>query len=90
MFVGTHIESEYELIPVRAKKLRDILPKVLKVAMERQAKLYHENATINSPAVKAFSDFVELAEKKERGARSYTSTFPISPRAYSITSAAYC
>jgi len=66
MFVGTHIESEYELIPVRAKKLRDILPKVLKVAMERQAKVYHETVTMNSPEVKAFSDFVELAEKKER------------------------
>jgi len=74
MFVGTHIESEYELIPVRARKLRDILPKVLKVAMERQAKLYHENATIDSPEIRAFSDFVELAEKKEKeGKKLYIS-----------------
>jgi len=34
--------------------------------MERQAKVYRGNARMDSPEVKAFSDFVELAEKKER------------------------
>jgi len=46
--------------------LRDRLPEVLKVAMERGEKVYHEKLTMDSPYVKAFSDFVELAEKKER------------------------
>jgi len=34
--------------------------------MERGEKVYHEKLTMDSPYVKAFSDFVELAEKKER------------------------
>ena len=70
---GTPSETEFFVVPVTAKMLRDRLPEVLATAMERGEKVYHETARMDSPEIKAFSDFVELAEKKERGARSYTS-----------------
>ena len=36
------------------------------MAIERAAKIYHVTATMESPEVKAFSDFVNFAEQKEK------------------------
>jgi hypothetical protein len=69
VFVGSPHETEIVVAPVTAKNLRDRLPEVLKVAIERAAKVYHETATMDSQEVKAFSDFVELAEQKERAGK---------------------
>jgi len=49
--VGAPSETEFFVVPVTAKMLRDRLPEVLATAMERGEKVY-EKLTMDSPAVK--------------------------------------
>lgn len=53
---------------IRAALLRARLDEVLKIAIERQALIYHRQADDEAAqlAVKSFVDFVELCERKER------------------------
>ena len=55
-------------VEIRAALLRARLDEVLKIAIERQALVYHRQADDEAAqlAVKSFVDFVELCERKER------------------------
>lgn len=50
---------------IPASVLRERLPFAVKLAIHREREIYHNPADENHPVVKAFVDFVELAEKKE-------------------------
>jgi hypothetical protein len=52
---------------IPAATLRERLPATLKTVAERSEKVYGDRLDIDtSPVAKAFVDFVELAERKER------------------------
>lgn len=55
--------AEGKAVEIQAATLRSRLPEVLVLVRERSRKIYHERA---AKAVKAFVDFVELAERKEK------------------------
>lgn len=51
---------------IPAAVLRERLPTVLATAMERAKIVYKEELADDSPVLRAFVDFVELAERKEK------------------------
>ena len=51
---------------IPAKVLRERLPEAIRLAIQRASVVYHETLTENSPRVKAFADFVQLAERMEK------------------------
>lgn len=63
VLVPEAFEKETE-IPVSLLKKR--LPETIEVAIERNEKIYKKKTDENSPEVKAFKDFVSLAEMKEK------------------------
>lgn len=52
-------------VPIPAKVLRERLNEAVKMAVKRQKLVYKVKATKKSAEVKAFIDFVKLAERKE-------------------------
>lgn len=58
-------ETEEDGKRIRASKLRKNLPRALAAAKERAKKVYSEELTDDSPVLKSFVDFVELAERLE-------------------------
>lgn len=63
VLVPEAFEQEAE-IPVSLLKER--LPETIKAAIERNEKIYKKKTDENSPEVKAYKDFVSLAEMKEK------------------------
>jgi hypothetical protein len=53
-------------VEIPAATLRKRLPAAIKACIERARKVYHESVTADSPECKAFTDFVALAERKEK------------------------
>ena len=51
---------------IEAQVLRERLPHALKLAKERNKAVYKQESDDGDPVIKAFSDFVELAERKEK------------------------
>lgn len=59
-------QEEYEAgIPIPAAVLRARLPETLLTAAQRSEKVYGEKLDENDPVLRAFIEFVELAERKE-------------------------
>jgi hypothetical protein len=50
---------------IRAAVLRSRLAETQRLAIKRAKKVYNESCTLCSPEIKAFADFVKLAEKVE-------------------------
>jgi len=65
-------ESEEESVAIPASVLRSRLPEVIKIVIERENLVYGRVVDENDAVVKAFVDFVELAEKKEKDGISVT------------------
>ena len=60
--------------PVRipAKTLRDRLPETMKAAMKRERRVYMQPVNEDSPVVRSFVEFVELAEALEADGKAFT------------------
>lgn len=54
-----------EPVHIPAATLRERLPKVMKAAMRRERDIYRQEVNEDSPAVRSFVEFVELAERLE-------------------------
>lgn len=65
ILVPEAFESDGE-IEISADKLKKRLPKVLETARKRSLKIYNKETSEEDPEIKAFSDFVSLAEAKEK------------------------
>jgi hypothetical protein len=68
LFPEGWMDGEYDNelgIPIKAITLRERLPATIIAAIERASIVYHEEIDENAPEVKAFKDFVELAERVE-------------------------
>lgn len=59
-------ESTDGWVSIPASVLRERLQEVVKVAIEREEKVYDNKVDRTSPTVKSYIDFVELCERKER------------------------
>lgn len=56
-------DDEGEGVYIPAKTLRDRLPVTMKEALRREREIYKNPANEDSPAVRSFVEFVELAER---------------------------
>jgi hypothetical protein len=54
-----------EPVAIPAALLRERLPETIKTAIERERLIYGNRVTKDAPIIRAFSDFVELCERKE-------------------------
>jgi hypothetical protein len=60
-------ESDDNEAQIPAHNLRERLPEVINTAMQRERQVYNNmEVTKSDPVIKAYTDFVELAEKKEQ------------------------
>lgn len=59
-------------VHIPAKTLRDRLPKTMKAAMQRERDIYRQTPNEDSPAIRSFVEFVELAEQLEADGKSFT------------------
>lgn len=59
-------DASIDGVPIPAAVLRQRLPGAIRLAIQRGSAVYKEQLTENDPAVRAFIDFVELAERKEK------------------------
>ena len=71
--IGSLLESYYEReqcdgckgAPIKAVTLEERLPGVIETVIKRARSVYNEHLTETSPAVESFTQFVELARRKE-------------------------
>jgi hypothetical protein len=66
LLVPEAFEAEDAEANIPAAIMRERLPEVIKTAIRRGKKVYQEELTPRSPEVKAFTDFVNLATRKEK------------------------
>jgi hypothetical protein len=66
ILVPESFESENGEAEIRASVLRERLPLAMETVINRALVVYKEKINESDPSVKAFSDFVELAERKEK------------------------
>ena len=59
-------ESQSDEAKIPAKVLRERLPAVILLVIERNRRVYKESINEDNPVVRSFVDFVELCERKER------------------------
>lgn len=65
-------DADGDPVRIPAKTLRDRLPETMKAAMRRERQIYHERPNEDSPAIRSFVEFVELAEALEADGKSFT------------------
>lgn len=65
-------EAQGDPINIPASTLRERLPETMKAAMKREREVYRKRPNEDSPVVRSFVEFVELAEQLEADGKSFT------------------
>lgn len=65
-------DAQGDPVHISASTLRERLPETMKNAMRREREVYRGSPNEDSPVVRSFVEFVELAEALEADGKSFT------------------